>query len=72
MWAGRPRRTTTAMADLAFILIIVAFFALAAVIVRACDRIIGSDEAAASASESIDERPAGRVGAHLAKVYAGT
>jgi hypothetical protein len=34
------------MADVAFVLIILAFFALAAAFVRACDRIIGSDEEA--------------------------
>jgi hypothetical protein len=34
------------MADFAFVLIIVAFFGLAALFVAACDRIIGSDEEA--------------------------
>ncbi len=34
------------MADLVFVVLIIAFFALAAVFVRACDAIIGPDEAA--------------------------
>ena len=34
------------MADLAFVLVIIAFFAVAAVFVRVCDRIIGTDEEA--------------------------
>ena len=34
------------MADLIYVAIIVAFFALAALFVVGCDRIIGSDEAA--------------------------
>lgn len=34
------------MADVAFIAIIFAFFALAALFVRACDRMIGSEEEA--------------------------
>jgi hypothetical protein len=33
--------------DLLFVAILLAFFALAVLFVRACDRIIGSDEAAA-------------------------
>jgi hypothetical protein len=41
------------MNDLAFIGIILAFFALAALFVRACDRIIGTDE------ETIPEPVAG-------------
>jgi hypothetical protein len=32
------------LADLAFIAVIVVFFALATLFVRACDRIIGADE----------------------------
>ncbi len=34
------------MGDLVFLLVIVAFFALAVLFVRACDRIIGPEEAA--------------------------
>jgi hypothetical protein len=34
------------MADLAFVLIIIAFFGLAAQFVRFCDRVIGTDEEA--------------------------
>lgn len=33
------------MADVAFVLVLIAFFALAVLFVRACDRIIGPDEA---------------------------
>lgn len=32
------------MADVAFVAIIIVFFALAALFVRFCDRVIGSDE----------------------------
>ena len=32
------------MADVAFVAIIIAFFTLAALFVRACDRMIGADE----------------------------
>ena len=34
------------MADVAFVLIIIAFFALAALFVGFCDRVIGTDEEA--------------------------
>jgi len=34
------------MADVAFVLIMIAFFAFAALFVRFCDRLIGSDEEA--------------------------
>lgn len=34
------------MADVAFVAIIIAFFVLAALFVRACDRMIGTDEEA--------------------------
>ena len=34
------------MADLSFVLIVCAFFGLAALLVRACDRIIGAEESA--------------------------
>ena len=37
--------------DLTFVVIMVAFFALAALFVIACDKIIGSDEEALAASE---------------------
>jgi|1186.fasta_scaffold701665_1 hypothetical protein len=35
------------MADVVFVAVILAFFALAALLVRACERIIGPDELAA-------------------------
>jgi hypothetical protein len=38
------------MNDFAFVAIIFAFFAVAALFVRACDRIIGADEEAFAAS----------------------
>lgn len=37
------------MADLIFLSVIVAFFALALLLVRACERIIGSDEQVSAA-----------------------
>jgi hypothetical protein len=37
------------MADVFYLLVIVAFFALAALFVKACERIIGPDEQAAPA-----------------------
>ena len=36
------------MADLIYVVVIIAFFALAALFVVACDRIIGADDAAAT------------------------
>lgn len=46
------------MADLIFVLVIVAFFAMAALFVKLCDRIIGSDEEAFEGSTSIaDDEP---------------
>jgi hypothetical protein len=40
-----PRRAYNQfMADVAFVLIIIAFFALAALFVRFCDSVIGADE----------------------------
>ena len=46
------------MADLMFIVITVAFFAVAAALVIACDRIIGPDDAApASADPAVDATP---------------
>ena len=44
------------MADLAFVLIIVAFFALAALAVRAFDRIIGTDEEAFADASEVSEQ----------------
>jgi hypothetical protein len=44
------------MADLVFVLIIFAFFALAAVFVTACDRIIGTDEEAFADAPEIPEQ----------------
>ena len=44
------------MADVAFVLILIAFFALAVLFVGACDRIIGPDEAA-GARNSAEEAP---------------
>jgi hypothetical protein len=45
------------MADLVFILVIVAFFALAYVFVKACDRIIGSDEVASAEGSATEPEP---------------
>ena len=43
------------MADVAFVLIIIAFFALAALFVGFCDRVIGTDEEAlADAGDQLD------------------
>lgn len=39
------------MADIVYVAIIVAFFALATLFVQACDKIIGPDETAAVVSE---------------------
>jgi hypothetical protein len=41
------------MNDFAFVAIIIAFFALAALFVVACDRIIGDDEAATPEPSSV-------------------
>ena len=38
------------MADVAFVLVIIAFFALAALFVTVCDRVIGPDEEAMTES----------------------
>ena len=38
------------MADLIYVAVLVAFFALAALFVRACDHIIGADDTAATGS----------------------
>jgi hypothetical protein len=45
------------VADLVFVLVILAFFAVAYVFVKACDRIIGSDdEASADGATAEQER----------------
>ena len=41
------------MTDLVFVLIVCAFFGLAALLVRACDRIIGPEESVAPAADQI-------------------
>ncbi len=51
------------MADVAFVAVLLAFFAVATLFVRGCDRIIGSDEAEATGAvtehtESDPERSA--------------
>jgi hypothetical protein len=48
------------MNDFAFVAIILAFFALAALFVTACDRIIGTDEEAFAGSSAAE--PAGPAG----------
>jgi hypothetical protein len=45
------------MNDFAFVAIILAFFALAALFVVACDHIIGADEEAFAGSPSSDAEP---------------
>lgn len=40
------------MADVVFVAIVIAFFALAVMLVRACDRIIGPDTLVATTTES--------------------
>lgn len=47
------------MADLVFVAVIVAFFALASAFVRACDRIIGPDDII----DSVDVAPRERTSA---------
>ena len=42
------------MADIIFIAILIAFFALSVVFVRACDRIIGADTASDAANDHVD------------------
>jgi hypothetical protein len=44
------------MADLIYLAVIIAFFAVAAAFVVACDRIIGPEELAVPASDADDER----------------
>ena len=46
------------MNDVAFVAIIVAFFALAALFVQACDRIIGGDEEAFAGAPAEEVTPA--------------
>ncbi len=45
------------MNDFAFVAIMLAFFALAALFVVACDRIIGSDEEAFAGSPAVEPEP---------------
>jgi hypothetical protein len=45
------------MADVIFVAVICAFFALCVVYVRWCDRIIGSDDADAAVTTSIEALP---------------
>jgi hypothetical protein len=45
------------VADLVFVLVILAFFALAYVFVKACDRIIGSDEDAFAEGSATKQEP---------------
>jgi hypothetical protein len=52
------------MADALFILIVIGFFGLMVLLVRACDHIIGPDDLAPDPSASIDEDAA--VGAEVA------
>jgi hypothetical protein len=49
------------VADLIYVAVIIAFFALAALFVVACDRIIGADQAqsAGAVSPGADDGPAG-------------
>jgi hypothetical protein len=46
------------MNDFAFVAVILAFFALAALFVVACDRIIGSDEEAFAGAAGVDAEAA--------------
>ena len=46
------------MADLIYVAVIVAFFALAALFVVACDRIIGVDDSAATGTREPTPEPA--------------
>lgn len=48
------------MADVVFIAVTIAFFGLALVLVRACDRIIGPDHVARPAAEARTAVQAGR------------
>jgi hypothetical protein len=40
------------MADVAFVVVLLAFFAVATLFVRGCDRIIGSDESELAGAEA--------------------
>ncbi len=46
------------MGDVVFIAILIAFFALAVLFVRACDRIIGDESVAAGAPDAVDAEKA--------------
>jgi hypothetical protein len=50
------------VADLIYVVVIVAFFGLAALVVVACDRIIGADSQAQSAGAVIAEADDGTTG----------
>jgi len=45
------------MADVIYLLVVAAFFALAALFVKACETIIGPDETAAPAAEAAESEP---------------
>lgn len=45
------------MVDLAFVTIIIVFFALAALFVRACDHMIGADEEPIADISTADQEP---------------
>ena len=51
------------MNDFAFVAIILAFFAVAALFVVACDRIIGKDDDALTGSASDESSPSGQAAA---------
>jgi hypothetical protein len=51
------------VADLVFVLVILAFFALAYVFVKACDRIIGSDEEAFAEGSAVEKEQEARAAA---------
>ncbi len=46
------------MADLLFVAVIIGFFALCLLLVKACDRIIGPDELSASGAATGADEPA--------------
>jgi hypothetical protein len=50
------------MRDLVFVAIVIAFFAIAAVYVLACARIIGPDELVSSAATAAEDGEAAEVG----------
>jgi len=51
------------MSDIVYVAIIIAFFALAALFVKACDRIIGSDEESEATRTSTPSEDAAGVAA---------